>query len=68
MAIIDDWMSVADQPPDMGRTVMIGSATHNWVGIGCRVLVGEYLHWEDVDGEEMHEPTHWMPLPAPPTE
>ena len=61
------WIPVGERLPEMGARVMVGHAVDGWVGIGERVLTGTYLHWED-DGEDLHEPTHWMPLPSPPGE
>lgn len=61
------WIPVSEQPPEMGKTVMVGSATHGWINTGHRVLCGEYLHWQDGDGEDLHDPTHWMELPEPPS-
>ena len=61
------WIPVEERLPEMGARVMVGHAVDGWVGIGERVLTGTYLHWED-DGEDLHEPTHWMPLPEPPDE
>ena len=59
------WVPVSERLPEMGARVMVGHAVDGWVGIGERVLTGTYLHWED-DGEDLHDPTHWMPLPEPP--
>ena len=64
--LLPRWISVSDNPPEIGRKVMIGNAIHGWVDTGCSVVVGEYLHWEDGDGEDLWEPTHWLPLPEPP--
>ena len=61
------WIPVSERLPEMGARVMVGHAVDGWVGIGERVLTGAYLHWED-DGEDLHEPTHWMPLPDAPTD
>ena len=59
------WIPIEERLPEMGARVMVGHAVDGWVGIGERVLTGTYLHWED-DGEDLHDPTHWMPLPEPP--
>ena len=61
------WVPVTERLPEMGETVMVAHSKDGWVGTGERVLTGAYLHWAD-DGEELHDPTHWMPLPAPPTD
>ena len=59
------WVSVEERLPEMGVRVMVAHDVDGWVGVGERILTGAYLHWED-DGEDLHEPTHWMPLPSPP--
>lgn len=60
------WIPLSEREPAMGERVMIGNAPDKWVATGERVLTGAYLHWEDGDGEDLHEPTHWMPLQEPP--
>ena len=64
---VNGWVPVSARLPEMGVRVMVGHAKDGWIGMGERVLTGAYLHWED-DGEDLHEPTHWMPLPEPPAE
>lgn len=59
------WISVDDRLPEMGERVMVCHAVDGWVGTGARKLTGAYLHWDE-DGEELNDPTHWMPLPEPP--
>jgi len=62
----DGWIPVAERLPEMDDRVMVCHATDEWVTIGHRHLTGAYLHWDGDDHEELYEPTHWMPLPAPP--
>lgn len=62
------WIPVEEGLPEIGVLVMAGHTRDGWVGVGQRVITGAYLHWEDGDGEDIHEPTHWMPLPHPPEE
>ena len=60
------WLSVEERLPELDERVMIGNAADGWVSVGSRQLTGEYHHWDGDDSEELHEPTHWMPLPEPP--
>ena len=62
------WIAVTDQMPMLGQRVMLGNASDQWVTIGERAVTGTYMHWDGDDAEELHEPTHWMPLPAPPSD
>ena len=60
------WIAVTDQMPMLGQRVMLGNAANQWVTFGSREATGTYIHWDDDDGEELHEPTHWQPTPLPP--
>jgi hypothetical protein len=60
------WIPVGERLPEMDERVMVGNATDGWVTVGSRQLTGAYHHWDGDDHEELCEPTHWMPLPAPP--
>ena len=60
------WVAVNERLPEMDERVMVGNAADGWVTVGSRQLTGEYHHWDGDDSEELHEPTHWMPLPEPP--
>ncbi len=60
------WIAVEERLPDLEESVMVGHAKDGWVCIGSRQLTGEYHHWDGDDFEELHEPTHWKPLPEPP--
>jgi len=62
------WIPLSDRQPAMGDRVMLGNAPDQWVAAGEKVLTGAYLHWEDDGGDDMNEPTHWMPMPEAPKE
>lgn len=75
------WIPVSERMPEMGeRQCYVLAAdfkNHYWPNIP-NTQVGVYGDWfsdgnptwDDGDGEDLHlkEVTHWMPLPAPPTE
>jgi hypothetical protein len=56
----EGWIPVSERLPDEGRAVLI--VADGWVKMGWRN--GEWIDW---DGDECVV-THWMPLPAPPTQ
>lgn len=67
------WQPIATLPPDVNDTVLLFIPKYgvqaDYVFIGYRSVVpGE---WLDDNGEELIytsvSPTHWMPLPGPPT-
>ena len=80
---MSEWIAVSDRLPDeMQRVICSGFIFNNKAG-GRYVSPSTfsdgtfYGYTEDDDGEdgqdfdeagEMHSPTHWQPLPAPPTE
>ena len=64
--LLPRWIAVSEQLPEMDERVTVGHATDGWVTVGHMHLTGALLHWDGDDYEELHEPTHWMPLPEPP--
>ena len=65
-AMTSEWIPVSERLPELVERVMVCNANDGWVTIGSRELTGAYHHWDGDDYEELCEPTHWMPLPAPP--
>ena len=60
------WIPVAERLPQQYEIVMVGWAGRRDIGEG-------YLHngkWHDplVCQPDVNQPTHWMPLPAPPAQ
>lgn len=60
------WISVGERLPEIGCRVLVANAADDWVAVGERHITGAYHHWDGDDGEELHEPTHWMPMIDPP--
>jgi hypothetical protein len=67
-AFPNSWIPVTERLPDECERVMVCNAIDGWVTIGSRELTGTYHHWDGDDYEELCAPTHWMPLPSPPTD
>jgi hypothetical protein len=79
---MSEWIKCSDRLPDldtpvwlrMPENIMIlgerGSSTDGWMWSAC---YGVYFNsdgeWDacESDASDEHEPTHWQPLPAPPT-
>jgi hypothetical protein len=59
------WQPIATAPPDEDL-LLVGpfhGSTHYFVG-RSKVEHGGHIEWEGGGGTQ---PTHWMPLPPPPT-
>ena len=65
-----EWMPVTKRLPDAGQTVAV--LLHPFNKPSNRPIVCGALYAEggcflaDCDGDPLHPPTHWMPLPQPP--
>lgn len=80
---MSDWIKCSDRLPEldtpvwlrMPENIMIvgerSSSTDGWMWAAC---YGFYFNaigeWDanESDASDEYEPTHWQPLPAPPTE
>ena len=71
-----EWKSIETAPKD-GTAILLGSRGGSWIGKWLPVYVSGYQPenpWSslmlnhDHMGEKLCKPTHWMPLPPPPTQ
>ena len=76
-SVVSGWIPVAERLPDEGvmvlgwdksegivLTINVGvSKSGNRIWFGCSPNAGEYE-----DAKRYSDPTHWMPLPAQPTD
>lgn len=66
-----NWISVKDRLPETNQEVLVYRGSHIGDLMNVYTYVGndkwedEYGYWSVTDDEGI---THWMPLPAPPTE
>jgi hypothetical protein len=67
-AFPNSWIPVTERLPELDERVLLGNAADEWVCFGSRQITGEYHHWDGDDYEELNEPTHWQPSPAPPAD
>ena len=66
------WISVKDRLPTDKRFVLVyvkHPVSHSFPAWSC-IMTDMYLgdRWAENADEEVHEVTHWMPLPEPPKE
>ena len=73
--MVGGWMPIETAPKD-GTAILLGSRGGSWIGKWLPVYVSGYRPenpWSslmlnhDHMGEKWCKPTHWMPLPPPPT-
>ena len=66
---LQGWISVNERLPDAGQTVLAYYKRGKEHGpYFVRKTGSEHCPWRYVDGDRCDmRPTHWMPLPAPPT-
>lgn len=66
-----EWIPVEERLPEFAEDVEETNVLGYYPEYPPTILIVWYTgtRWEDGDGsgDEMKAPTHWMPLPAPPT-
>jgi hypothetical protein len=65
-----DWILVIDAlPPQEEWVITYCPDDENpiWLGRWRRNPVLRRVEWQDEEGYDIDPPTHWCPLPAPPT-
>lgn len=60
-----EWISIEDRLPENDEPVLVYKARCNDAYANMETAYFDYGRWMGVVGENV---THWMPLPAPPTE
>ena len=65
------WIPVSERLPD-DETELLVAFEDRSLGVAFAVFhhldENEQPKWTDGNGVELKQPTHWMPLPAPPTD
>ncbi len=62
------WIPVTERFPDKGQRVLIlGGVDDVCIATYCGAKWGRDHVWVG-DDDSAYKPTHWMPLPAPPTD
>jgi hypothetical protein len=72
---MSEWQPIATAPKD-GTPIDLWISGSNRRFADCRFHRGMWQHWwmdcfgsgMDWQSLDSHKPTHWMPLPTPPTE
>ena len=68
------WRPIESAPTDEGRWLLLADETHVSVGSWDTVIPGGLMRWISVNGyfgsliRPRRKPTHWMPLPPPPSD
>lgn len=60
------WLPIESAPKD-GTYILIYSKDDAWGEPCMATCKWENGWWEPIDSNPIHDPTHWMPLPNPPT-
>jgi hypothetical protein len=69
MTIDRDWQPIETAPKDGTKVLFWSSGTGDWPICGRWVDPdGADFSWWGMDKSALGNPTHWMPLPAPPSE
>ena len=65
-----EWISVEDRLPEHNVNCLVFLPYgHLYTGIHVAYYSAKRNMWVDIDGTYLFDhPTHWMPLPPPPTE
>lgn len=66
---MSDWIKTSEQAPEEGELVLIWGGSFGDVRIGQIDSDLETApRWVDQEFYDCDQPTHWMRIPAPPTE
>lgn len=68
IAALSAWQSIETAPHDGSDVLVYGRGSYavaHWDGREWRDI-GD-IGWSGMSGDDGNQPTHWIPLPAPPT-
>ena len=63
---VQEWISVKDRLPEIGRSVIVYNAPAKCAAEAMYKGEGRFLQFRWSARLQEHEVTHWMPLPEPP--
>lgn len=67
---VPEWRPISEAPRDGEIIIMYGKSRHaafDTVGTGHWYRPGKRFVWDNYLGDEPRPPTHWQPLPSPPS-
>ena len=64
---MSQWIKCSERMPDDGQEVIVMDVNRNRVQSGIVYAYGLFVDFNE-EYYEVHNPSHWMPLPEPPQE
>jgi len=66
LTIVPGWSPIESAPHNDPKARVLIWTAHRALDIGYNDIGGDRQCWRDMEGDELIDPTHWMPLPNPP--
>lgn len=60
-----EWVRCSERMPDGGQEIIVMDVNRNCVQSGIVYVYGRFVDFNE-EYYEVHNPSHWMPLPEPP--